>query len=248
VAAAAPQHDASVTTTAERPATWRRWLGVALIVYGIAGIALAAGGAVLVSASFRGVDRIADTLVAQRNTLTLSLETVASGLENAATSSSSVDEVIGVGADAVADAAAMVRSLAVAADDVATAATFQILGQQPLAGVASSFTQVAADARNLAEQLEEASATLSGTTDTTAELRASLARVAEQVRAFSEGLSSADVLDDLEEGFNAPRIVLYGLLAWLGVQAFAAVVAGVVLLVDRRRRVVIVTEDATNPF
>jgi hypothetical protein len=68
------------------------------------------------------------------------------------------------------------------------------------------------------------------------------------VRTFSEGLSNSEVLDDLEEGFNAPRIVLYGLLAWLGVQAVAAVVAGVWLIVSGRRRVVIVSQDATNPF
>jgi predicted exporter len=56
------------------------------------------------------------------------------------------------------------------------------------------------------------------------------------------------VLDDLEEGFNAPRVVLYGLLAWLGVQALAAVVAGVILLVGSRRRVLVVAPDVVNPF
>jgi hypothetical protein len=231
-----------------RPPTWRRWLGLGLIVYGIAGLVLAAGGAVLVSASFRGVDRIADTIVAQRNTLTLSLDTVASAIDNAATGSSEVDRVLGEGADAVSDAAVMVRSLATAADDVANAATFQILGQQPLAGVSSSFTRVAADARNLAEQLDEAGNTLAGTTETTDQLRSQLTRVADQVRTFSESLASSEVLDDLEEGFNAPRVVLYGLLAWLGVQALAAVVAGVILLVGSRRRVLVVAPDVVNPF
>jgi hypothetical protein len=231
-----------------RPATWRRWLGLGLIVYGIAGILLAAGGAVLVSASFRGVDRIADTIVAQRNALTLSLSTVASAIENAASSTDSVDRVLGDAGDAVGDAATMVRSLATAADDVANAATFQIFGQQPLANVSSSFVRLGEDARGLADQLDQAKDTLSGTTGDTGRLHEELDRVAAQVRTFSESLSSASALDDLEEGFNAPKIVLYGLLGWLGVQAFAAVVAGIVLILGSRRRIVIVTENATNPF
>ena len=247
MAVAAAHHDARVTTIETRPATWRRWLGLGLILYGIAGVALAAGGAVLVSASFRGVDRIADAIVEQRNALTVFLSTTATVLENAATSTDSVDEVLGQAEDAVGNASTMVRSLATAAEDVAAAATFQIFGQQPLAGVASSFTRVAEDARGLADRLDGAQATLAGTTGDTGRLRSDLEGVAEQVRSFSEGLSSSAVLDDLEEGFNAPRIVLYGLLAWLGVQAIAAVVAGVVLIVGSRRRVVVVSE-AANPF
>ena len=179
---------------------------------GSPGCALAAGGAVLVSASFRGVDRIADTIVAQRNALTLSLATVADAIENAASSTDSVDRVLGDAGDAVGDAATMVRSLATAADDVANAATFQILG--------SSRWRTSRPRSSAWPRTREASPISwtrrrrrsRGRRVSTGRLHEELDRVAGQVRTFSESLASASALDDLEEGFNAPKIVLYGLL------------------------------------
>lgn len=217
--------------------SWRRWLGVGLVLYGMAGITLAAAGAVLVSASFRGMDRLAATIVAQRNTIVLTLDTTASFLGNAATGTESVDAVLADAATATRDAATMTRSLATAADEVARAATFQIFGQQPFADVASSFTRVGADALALAADLERAADTIGGSGQATAGLRDDLRTVAAQVRQFSRNLSDTVALDDIEGAFDPPRIVLYGLLAWLAIQAAAAVVGGLVLITRRRSRV-----------
>ena len=236
----------TVATSQNR--SWRRWVGLGLILYGLAGLVLAAGGAVLVSSSFRGVDRLADTIVAQRNTLALSLETTAAFVANAATSVTAVDDVLADSVEATRGAATMARSLATAADEVAVAATFQIFGQQPLATVATSFTRVGADARVLADQLDAAGATLGGTTTETDRLRADLVRVSEQIRTFNRGLTESAVLDDIESGFDPPRLVLYGLLGWLAAQALAAVVTGVVLIVTSRRRRVMVIEEPVLPL
>lgn len=236
----------SDTTTAR---SWRPWIGLGLILYGLAGLILAGAGGMLVSASFRGVDRIADTIVAQRNVLVLSLDTTATFIGNAASGTTAVDDVLGDAVEATREAATMTGSLATAADTVAQAATFQILGQQPFAGVASSFTQVAADARALATSLQGAAETIGSTTEDIEKLRTDLRTVADQVRQFSRGLSGTVVLDDLEQGFDPPRIVLYGLLVWLGVQAAAAVVAGIALIIGaRRRRVIVVEEELVLPF
>lgn len=238
-----------MTSDATTSRSWRRWIGVGLILYGIAGLLLAGAGGVLVSASFRGVDRIADTIVAQRNVLVLSLDTTATFIGNAATGTVAVDDVLGDAVDATREAATMTTSLATAADSVALAATFQIFGQQPFSGVASSFTQVAADARALATSLQGAAETIGGTTTDIDKLRTDLQTVADQVRQFSRGLADTVVLDDLESGFDPPRIVLYGLLGWLGVQAAAAILVGLALILGaRRRRVVVVEEEPVLPF
>ena len=228
--------------------SWRRWLGLGLVLYGVAGIALAAAGAVLVSASFRGVDRLVDTIVAQRNTIVLTLDTTASFIGNAATGTESVDAVLVDAATATRDAATMTRSLAAATDEVAQAATFQIFGQQPFADVATSFTQVGADALALAGDLDGAADTIAGTGEATAGLRDDLRTVAEQVRQFSRNLADTVALDDIEGAFDPPRIVLYGLLVWLGIQAAAVLIVGLVLLLARRRSTVVIVDDSPNPF
>lgn len=233
--------------TAERR-SWRRWLGVCLVLYGVAGIALAAAGAVLVSASFRGVDRLVDTIVAQRNTIVLTLDTTAAFIGNAATGTESVDAILVDASTATRDAATMTRSLAAAADEVARAATFQIFGQQPFGGVATSFARVSADALALASDLEGAANTIGGTGEATAGLRDDLRTVADQVRQFSRSLAGTVALDDIEGAFDPPRIVLYGLLAWLGIQAVAAVIGGLALVLAWRRPRVIVVDEAPNPF
>ena len=70
---------------------------------------------------------------------------------------------------------------------------------------------------------------LAGGADT-ARLRGDLEQVASQVRDFSRGLASTTALDNVESAFEAPRLVLYGILAWMAVQAAAAVVAGAALI------------------
>ena len=62
-------------------------------------------------------------------------------------------------------------------------------------------------------------------------------------------LPSGSLPEVTEQGFDPPRIVLYGLLAWLGVQAAAAIVAGLALILGaRRRRVVVLEEEPVLPF
>jgi hypothetical protein len=217
--------------------TWLRWLGVLLVLYGLSGIALAAAGGVLVSNSFRGINRLAETIATQRTVLVLSLETTAGFISNAATSSVAVDANLSDAADAARQAATLTRDLGTAADQVAQAAQFSILGQQPFIGVATSFTQVTTDARALADRLDETAVSIGSTGSEMTRLRGDLDRVATQVRQFASGLASTTAIDNLEGAFDAPRLVLYGILAWMGLQAAAAVLIGVALALRPRRAV-----------
>ena len=214
---------------------WLRWLGVGLVLYGLSGILLAGAGAILVSNSFRGVDRLAETIVAQRNVLVLTLDTVASFLANASSGTTTVDATLTDAAAATRQGATLARDLGTAADQVAEAALFTILGQQPFGNVSTSFATVAADARTLGESLEKTAATVESAGGDTARLRRDLEGAATQVRSFSRSLSTTTAFDSLESAFDAPRIVLYGILVWMGVQAAAAAVIGAALI--RRPRV-----------
>jgi hypothetical protein len=226
-----------VTTRTGVGRPWLRWLGVLLALYGLSGLVLAAAGGVLVSNSFRGINRLAETITTQRTVLVLSLETTAGFIANAATSTTTLDEGLVDAADAARDAATLTRDLGTAAEQVALAAQFSILGQQPFLNVATSFIQVAADARSLADRLDETAVSIGSTGSEVTRLRADLDRVATQVRQFASGLASTTAIDDLEGAFDAPRLVLYGILAWMALQAAAALVIGVALALRPRRAV-----------
>jgi len=236
-----------VTSPGNARSSLRRWLGLGLVLYGVTGIVLAVAGASLVSASFRGVDRLVDTIVAQRTTIVLTLDTAAGFIGNAATGTESVDAVIADAAAAARDAATMTRSLAAAADEVAQAASLQIFGQQPFADVATGFTRVSADTQVLAADLERAADTIAGTGAATSGLRGDLQSLADQVRRFSRNLADTVALDDVEGAFDAPRLVLYGLLGWLAIQAAAAVIGGLVLLLTRGRQKAAAFGGTPNP-
>ena len=216
---------------------WLRWLGVLLALYGLSGLVLAAAGGVLVSNSFRGINRLAETIATQRTVLVLSLETTAGFIANAATSTTTLDEGMADAADAARTAATLTRDLGSAAEQVALAAQFSILGQQPFLNVATGFIQVAADARSLGDRLDETAGSINSTGTEVTRLRADLDQVATQVRQFASGLASTTAIDNLEGAFEAPRLDLYGILAWMGLQAAAAVVIGAALALRPRRAV-----------
>lgn len=228
--AAEPRRPALAT---ERP-FWRRAAGALLVAYGIAGLVLVVGGAILVATSVARLDGLADTIRTQREVLVRSLDATSTFLRDARTGTGNVGTSLAASVDSARRTATLTRSLAGAMDGLSAATSLTILGTQPLAGLGGTFSDVARQADSLGTSLDRmaGSLTQNGTdlglvaTDI-ASIETELAELRRQVAGSPPG---GDDLSAISRAIDASRIVLLALLIWLGAQAVIAIVGGLLLV------------------
>jgi prophage DNA circulation protein len=222
----------SVTVVPERP-LWRRVAGALLVAYGIGGLLLVAGGGILVASSVARLDGLAATLETQRLVLVRSLDATGTFLRDARSGTGNVQTSLVATTDSARQTATLTRSLATAMEQLAAASGISILGSQPFAGLADTFTGVARQASAMGTSLDATAASLAVNGSDLQQVREDLGAIQTEIdelrRQVSGTAIDASGLDAATRALEASRIVLFGLLVWLAVQAVIAITIGLAL-------------------
>ena len=207
-----------------------RSAAIALGLYGLLGLFIAAAMLVVGISTFGQVTSVQRTLESERVALVGSIRTVSGTLRDTAGATSdfqkSIDNARGAADQAsklANDSAGTFRQMG------ASVAVISILGFQPLAGIAPQFT-------SSADQLQQMAITLGTTRDALAQNRADVARVATdlsdlqvQLDAVAASLSQPGVLGLEPQGLLPFQVAFYGMCLLVILQSAFAIVAGVVL-------------------
>jgi hypothetical protein len=206
----------------------RRRLGTALLAFGISGVVLLLGGAVLLVGSLSVVDDAVTGFEQQRTEIVAVLGPAASALEDAATSAANAGTSLTETAEAAGRAASLSGSLADSFQGLAGLGSFEILGARPFGSLSGQFTAVGDQARTLATDLAEASVALQGNQADTVSVAADLRSLAAQLRSLDVSLSPTPGASTASPaaGLLLLRVVLLGLLLWLAVPAILSLWLG----------------------
>ena len=208
-----------------------RRIGDALVAYGIAGLALAAIGLVVLLVAAWRLNGVADRAEAKAAQVATLLDRTATVLDDAAATVTDVASTLDSAnpmiirvANALTTTETSLRGLQAAAQAV------QILGSNPLGGLADRFGQVA-------DALDGLDAELAAFGEDLASDAGSLRRNVDSIKALADQLDTLH--DELEDGliadaFGAARLMFVALLAFL--VAVAALPAGAALWIGRRIR------------
>jgi hypothetical protein len=188
----------------------------ALIVYGVLGLMLVVGGAVV---GLDAAGRVERLTVTAGNTLDAAARSTRAAAESFTSIDSSLSEA-GASADA---AAVLAREAGATLDSLALAMQLSVFGAQPLISLADEFASSADQAVDLADQLDSVGGSLGDTRTDVAVIGVELDTLSRELEAL-EGSGAGD-------GGSPPlRLVIGLLLAWLAMPAVGAIVFGLALL------------------
>jgi hypothetical protein len=200
-----------------------RRIGTALYAYGIAGLALAAIGLVVLLIAAWRLNGVADRVETTADRVVVLLDRTATVLDDAvstvtdvASTLDSADPMIGRVSNALTTTVDNLRGLQQSATSV------EILGTRPLGGLGNRFGQVADSLDPIGAELLAFGADLSSDADSLRRNVASLSAVADELHALHDELEDGLIADT----FGAVRFMFLALLAFLtAVAAFPAVAA-----------------------
>jgi hypothetical protein len=194
----------------------RRLLGWALLLYGLAGVALVTGGALVGLDAAARVERLA---AAANGTL----EAAARSTEAAAQAFVNVDGSLAESETSADAASALARDASATLASLSLAMELSVFGAQPLLPLAGEFDASADQASALGETLDRVAASLGDT-------RVDVAGIGAQLDGLSTEL--AILRDSTGTGGDPPPVqgLVLLLLGWLMVPAIGGVLAGLVLL------------------
>jgi hypothetical protein len=204
----------------------RRRLGGALLAFGISGLVLVVAAAILVLGSLSAVDNAATGFERQRAELVAMIDPAASALSNAATGASNAAGSLTRASDASRRAADLTSRLATSFEGMAGLGSFELFGARPFAGVASQFTDVAAQSRSLSADLASTADALATNVADSQAVAAGLRDLADRLTQLETSVGSAGGSGSAGTGSGLPiglaRLVLLGLLAWFAIPALAS--------------------------
>ena len=200
----------------------RRGLGWLLVVYGAMGLALVTGGAFIGLDLAGRVERVAAEADTTLMAAARATEATADAFEN-------VDGSLAEARASSDAAAALAREAAGTLASLAVAMELSVFGAQPLQPLAGEFAASADQASALADTLDDVGSSLGDT-------RTDAARIGPELTTLSEQLSALGADPERPRGtVGSPplRAFVVLLLAWVGMQAFVSLVAGITLVRSR---------------
>jgi methyl-accepting chemotaxis protein len=206
-----------------------RRLAVFLVAFGTVGLVLVIAAAVMLTVAGPSLDQVG-TVTDRSGPARQALADAKRSLVDLSRSAGSLEETLHASESSLRDAAAAGRSLSDSLAALAAATNLEILGTRPFAGVGEQLSrtseqvgQVAADIDALASRVGQHGSDAGTVAADTDALAASI----DEIDASLGGPTGSG----LGTSVAVVRLVLYGLLAWIGVLA-----AGCVLVGRRLRR------------
>ena len=207
-----------------------RSAAIALGLYGVLGLFIAAAMLIVGISTFAQVITLQTTLESERVALVQSIRTVSGTLRDTAAATTDFQKSIDNARGAADQASSLANTSAGTFRGLGTnLATLTILGFQPLAGIAPQFA-------SSADQLQQLAISLGATRDALAQngsdvqrVGADLGQLQQQLDAVATSLSQPGVLGLEPQGLLPFQIAFYGMCLLVILQSAFALVAGVVL-------------------
>jgi hypothetical protein len=197
----------------------RRRLGSGLLAFGLVGLVLAAivaSGLIAGAIAARNVD---ERLAEDQARLVQLLDQLVATVDRAASTTDNAGNTLATTSRTVASAAVMLEGLAAGSDQRAASLDFSILGQQPLAGAAVRFGELAEQVRAVRADVDELARSLDTNAQDTSDLAADIEQVSDQVDAIAVRLASFDRTEALVDLLVGGMVLIGLLVAWLAVAA-----------------------------
>ena len=194
----------------------RRLLGWSLVLYGLLGLAIVLGGAVVGLDVAARVERLASAAGG-------TLDAAARSTEAAADAFTNVDASLADSQESAAGAADLALEASGTLDSLSRAMELSVFGAQPLLPLASEFAASADQAASLAETLDRVAASLDETRGDVSGIGLELDRLATQLAVLQESSGTGGTAPPVR-----PFVIL--LLAWLLVPAVGGVIGGLAVL------------------
>ena len=194
----------------------RRLLGWSLVLYGLLGLAIVLGGAVVGLDVAARVERLASAAGG-------TLDAAARSTKAAADAFTNVDASLAESQESAAGAADLALEASATLDSLAQAMQLSVFGAQPLLPLAGEFAASADQATALAETLDRVGASLEATRGDVSGIGVELDRLATQLAALQESSGTGGTAPPVR-----PFVIL--LLAWLLVPAVGGVIGGLAVL------------------
>lgn len=217
----------------------RRRAGRFLVAFGGIGLVLLAATAILVAVTLAGIGDAATGLERQRAQLVAMIKPTSAALRDAAAASQHAGASLASSGAAARDGATLTSQLGDAMEQLNALSTLDILGTRPFGSIGSSFGDLANRARTLSKSLGQTADSLAADVADSATVSSDLGRLADQLDQLESGIDgpgtgSAGSIS-ASGGFEALRLLLLALLAWLAVPAFASLWLGLRLAREPRR-------------
>jgi hypothetical protein len=208
----------------------RRRAGRFLVAFGGIGLVLLAATAILVAVTLGGVGDAATSLERQRAQLVAMIQPTSASLRDAAAASQHAGASLTSSAAAARDGATLTTQLGDAMEQLNALSTLDILGTRPFASIGSSFGDLATRSRTLSTSLGRTADSLDADVADSATVTSDLGRLADQLDQLEGGIDGTGTAStgpiSASAGFEALRLLLLALLAWLAVPAIASVWLG----------------------
>lgn len=213
------------------PQRRRRVVGAGLTAYGLVGLA---AGALVITATIVvvvGMQPAITSVDRQRDAVVAALESGASSLEKTADLIAESSGAVQSSSEVASEAANVSRRLADTLARLAdTFGSFEILGNRPFGPLASDATQLAAQLRGIATDLDALGIRLGSISRSLPPLAEDVAATADELATVAVELAAFEVSEAAVAAFAWLLVGVVLVAGWLLVPAVAALVAGIALL------------------
>jgi hypothetical protein len=206
----------------------RRYLGLGLLAYGLAGLLLLAIAGAVIGGTIQQLSVAGATVGEQRGALLDTLRATSLTMRNASSGVGNVGESLTAAHTSADHAAGLARSMGNTLHGLSAAMNVQIFGTQPLAGLASGFDDAASQSQELASDLDAVGTALARNTTDLETSRKDLAALSERVDLLVSAVDTTPFAVGQEP--LIAELVFLALLIWLAVPALASIAVGVALL------------------
>jgi HPt (histidine-containing phosphotransfer) domain-containing protein len=206
-----------------------RTAALALELYGILGLAIAAAMLVVGLSTFAQIALLQKTLDNERASLVQSIRTVSGTVHDTAASTSDFQRSIDRARTAADSASTLANSTAGTFRSLATSVNISVFGVQPLAAVAPQFEQSADQLQQLAISLGATRDSLAQNGNDVARVGNDLAQLQGQLDAVANSLSQPGVLGFGPQTLLPFEVAFFGMCLLVILQSAFSLVAGVML-------------------
>jgi hypothetical protein len=206
-----------------------RLAAVALVLYGLSGFTLLGFVYVVASRALVEIEVARTSLIVQRDGLVEVLRSTSQSLEQTAATFDSFGGTLVQAQQSSRRAAQLARDTSATATGLEQSMYVQFLGLQPLVGLAPGFAQASEQMLRLGGDLDAMAEALAQNQSGVGATGASLGEMRKRVDSLADAFSSTQLLGGPADAFRLLRYAVYGLLLWLGGQAFLSVLLGAML-------------------
>jgi hypothetical protein len=220
---------ASARAAASR-ANLLRLLAIGLLVYGVVGLAAALYGNALVHEAFASARQLGVMAPSEKSRALQGLQSISTTLDDASASAANMSGSFGQSQASLVTASQVATQVATAFREVARYTQFNILGMQPIAGMAQPFLDSSDQLDVLSEDLSRTSTALGSNAADMQRISADFRRLRTEVDGLTQTVSRLPTDPTSGEGAQRLELALTAMLAWIGVQAVAAIAGGLAIL------------------